>query len=175
MLKNLKEKSKSDKVLNRTFELKTFARKLGFENAQDKTFRRLLKRWILEGSVAVYQGGYKGHSLAHPKKVKLMKTLEYFTQKRTKPKLNFYQVKMVLNEFGFKLTHALKDFECSCCHAKVKGKPLDYWSEYKTVYAQKRIFLNIKLCEECIFKILEGQKLLVEVKIGEGHVKGRSL
>jgi hypothetical protein len=55
----------------REYVLGTFAKKVGFSRANAKGLKSSLRHLERNKAIEVFQGGYKGHSLCHPKKVRV--------------------------------------------------------------------------------------------------------
>jgi hypothetical protein len=143
--------------------MKGFAQKLGFKRASDPRFRMLLKQWEIEGAVKVYQGGYHGHSLAHPKKALLTQSVQYFQEKAlgVKAKQLFLGEYIAqLTELGFKVqTAVIPSHKCSVC---------DTYIPQGTNYASASFFLIAKLCGGCAQGLCEGEfSIKPELKIRE--------
>ena len=62
--------------MSRVFTTSTFARRLGFRNANDSKFRQLLKLAERKGLIKIQQSGFRSDSMHHPKIVVLMKPFE---------------------------------------------------------------------------------------------------
>lgn len=133
-----------------TLTLKAFANKLGFNRVSDARFQTLLKQWSIEGMVKIYQGGYRGHSTAHPKKAQLLKSLDFFEEKSARKEFQIYDAKIMLEELGFKLMYAAKTHQCSNPKCKEKIKK-------STMYATATVFLTSKLCSDCVQSFCEGE------------------
>lgn len=143
--------------------IKAFAEKLGFKRSSDPRFRTLLKQWKIEGRVKVYQGGYLGHSLAHPKKALLTEPVQYFQERASGIKATrifLGEHNEQLTELGFKVqTAAIPSHKCSVCDTYIpKG----------TNYASASFFLTAKLCGGCAQGLCEGEfSIKPELKIRE--------
>ena len=55
--------------MRRVFTTSTFARRLGFRNANDSKFRQLLKLAERKGLIKIQQSGFRSDSIHHPKLV----------------------------------------------------------------------------------------------------------
>jgi hypothetical protein len=132
------------------YTLSGFAKKLGFCSAQDKEFKQKLRRWTRQGDVTVYQGGFKGHSLAHPKKVKLHHALaSYFDAPAVAVELEKINLADLAEELGLKLSSSLSCHDCSFCENKIG---------YGKRYVALTIFVKVKLCSTCLRQIYEANK-----------------
>lgn len=151
-----------------TLTLRAFARKLGFERVSNPDFQALLKRWQIEGVVNVYQGGYKGHSMAHPKKVQLIKPFEFYEYAK-EPKGIVELSQGVANELasklGLKLKTAKTIHECSASHHRIQEGE---------AYASGSVFIPVKLCSHCLTQIYEGASFTIEpiIKVERRHQNG---
>jgi hypothetical protein len=137
--------------------LKSFAIKLGFKKASDPIFRQLLRTWEIEGSVHVYQGGYLGHSSAHPKKVAFSKELEtYVNQTKGIPQpKTFYLLDYedTLKTKNMKIVSAQNGHNCSNCNEFFFHKS----------YVSSSIFFSLKICKKCIQKLFDEGTLTINV------------
>lgn len=61
----------------RRFVKNTLARQLGFKNAKDRRFSKLLRMAEKRGLIKIKQGGFIGDSMHHPKIVYLLKPLDF--------------------------------------------------------------------------------------------------
>jgi len=124
-----------------TLTLKAFAKKLGFDRVNDARFQTFLKQWSIEGKIKVFQGGgghpYSSHSTMHPRKIQLSDSMESFLHER------------ILDELGLKIMMAARKHECSCCGKIIRKE---------RIYAvlKKPFFLTMKICEDDIAKLAEG-------------------
>jgi len=62
--------------VNRIFTTSSFARRLGFSDARDKKFRRLLKLAEKRGLIKIQQSGFRSDSVHHSRIVVLMRPFE---------------------------------------------------------------------------------------------------
>lgn len=153
-----------------TLTIKEFARKLGFKRASDPRFRTLLKQWEIEGVVKTYQGGYRGHSTSHPKKATLITPLhklqltaqQKFAINET-PEYNRGQLILLLRELGLKYKRAGKPHSCTHC-----GNGIDQNDEY----ASASFFFQIKLCSNCIGRIVDNPKIRIRPLVIIGDKRG---
>jgi hypothetical protein len=138
-----------------TLTMKRFSEKLGFKRVSNARFRMLLKQWEIEGILKPYQGGYRGHSTAHPKKVLLLQPLEFFQEKSVDKHFHVHAAELILKELGLKLRHVAQtaSHKCSNCKGDI---------ESGTNYATASMFLVVKLCPRCIRLICEGAKLSIK-------------
>ena len=136
-----------------TMTLSQFAKQIGFNRASDKRFKELLRSWQVQGHIRIYQGGYAGDSMHHPKKVQISKTLSSYqesakTYSRTK-------TEKLLNEFGFQTRRAEKVHNCLTCAGKIFPHEL---------YHTKRFF-TANICLVCAEQIMVDAQATGEVKL----------
>jgi Zn finger protein HypA/HybF involved in hydrogenase expression len=131
-----------------TLTLKTFAQRLGFKRASDARFQTLLKQWSIDGAIKVYQGGYLGHSTAHPKKILLSKPFEFFQERSYRKRFDVRDARVMIEELGFNIKIATKKHKCSNCKGSI--------SKDET-YATASFFLTAKLCPPCVKHLCEGE------------------
>lgn len=137
--------------------LKTFAIKLGFNRVSNPIFRRLLREWEIDGSVHLYQGGYLGHSTAHPKKIEFHKELNaYVAQAKAipqPPEFHLYAFEPMLNVKGLKIVSGQTGHRCSSCD--------DCF--FREAYISSSVFFTLKICKKCIQKLCEEGILVINV------------
>jgi hypothetical protein len=134
----------------RVFRLSLFAKMLDYPRVTSREFKRIVGYLEKEGVIVVQQGGFLGHSMAHPKIVAILKPLKLdeFTQVMAS-RTNFR-----LGDFTVHKT--TKRRKCEKCR-----RIIDYGERYgaclefgrRRKYSSRKIVRAVKvLCFPCLLE-----------------------